>query len=98
MEYQEYIDLGFERVEMKCSVEFKQTGYSGYALEKRINDKMLICSGSGELDKPKLYIKKRGTSGLDERFTIIPITTDVVRDILSENPKDTEVNPIYTAC
>jgi hypothetical protein len=35
MEYQEYIDLGFTRTEMNCELEFRETGYYGFALEKR---------------------------------------------------------------
>ena len=42
MNYQKYIDLGFERTDMSCSVEFKRTGYSGFSLTKKINDKLMV--------------------------------------------------------
>jgi hypothetical protein len=35
---------------------------------------------SGELDKPKLYIKKRNS----ETYHIIPISTEVVIDLFSD--------------
>ena len=79
MKYQKYIDLGFTRTEMSCAVEFKQTGYYGFSLEKKLNDKIMVCVTSGELDKPKLYIKKM--SG--ETYHIIPISTEAVIDLFS---------------
>jgi hypothetical protein len=78
MEYQKYIDLGFERTEISCRVEFKQTGYGGFALEKKINKRQLIGVNSGELDKPKLYIKKRNS----ETYHIIPISPEAVIDLI----------------
>lgn len=79
MEYQKYIDLGFKRFDMSCSVEFKQTGYYGFSLEKKLNKKQSVCVTSGELDKPKLYIKKRNS----ETYHIIPISTETVIDLFS---------------
>jgi hypothetical protein len=79
MEYQEYIKLGFKRVDMNCSVEFKRTGYHGFALEKKVNKRQMICVNSGELDKPKLYIKKRNC----DTYHIIPISVEVVIDLFS---------------
>lgn len=84
MEYQKYIDLGFERTDMNCNVEFKQTGYHGFALEKKINEKQMVCAVSGELEKPKLYIKKRNS----ETYHIIPITTEAVIDLFSNSYND----------
>lgn len=83
MKYQKYIDLGFKRIEMNCTVEFKETGYYGFALEKKINEKQMVCVSSPELDKPKLYIKKKD----GETYHIIPITTDVVIDLFSKYEK-----------
>lgn len=91
MKYQDYIDLGFERADMNCSVEFKQTGYHGFYLEKKINERQMVCVTSGELDKPKLYIKKRNS----DKYHIIPISTEVVIDLFSQ------VSPVeymYNAC
>ena len=77
MEYQKYIELGFKRTDMNNSLEFKQTGYYGFALEKAINKRQMVCVTSGELDKPKLYIKKRNCV----TYHIIPITTEIVLDL-----------------
>jgi hypothetical protein len=79
MEYQKYIDLGFERFDLNCNVEFKQTGYRGFSLEKKINKKQLVCVSSGELDKPKLYIKKRNS----ETYHIVPISVEAVIELFS---------------
>lgn len=91
MEYQKYIDLGFKRTEMSCGVEFKQTGYGGFALEKKISENQMVCVTSGELDKPKLYIKKRN----GETYHIIPISTEAVIDLFS---KSENVDYMTTAC
>jgi hypothetical protein len=80
MDYQNYIDLGFERTDLNDTVEFKETGYYGFCLEKRINDKMLVSVCSGELDKPKLYIQKAG----QECYHIIPITPEMVAAIFND--------------
>lgn len=91
MEYQKYIDLGFKRIIINCNVEFKQTGYYGFVLEKKINEKQTVCVVSGELDKPKLYIKKRNS----ETYHIIPITTEAVIDLFS---KSDNVDYMATVC
>jgi|LakMenEpi03Aug12_release.lakeMendotaPanAssembly.Ray.scaffolds.fasta_scaffold1665338_1 hypothetical protein len=80
MTYQKYIDLGFKRTDMNDSVEFKQTGYYGFALEKRINKKQMVCVVSGELDNPKLYIKKSNS----DTYHIMPISTEAVIDLLTK--------------
>ena len=79
MEYQKYIELGFKRTELSCAVEFRQTGYHGFSLEKMINKRQLVCVTSGELDKPNLYIKKRNS----ETYHIIPISTEAVIDLFA---------------
>ena len=84
MEYQEYINLGFKRCDLICSVEFRQTGYGGFVLSKEINKKQSIEVTSGELDKPKLYIKKKDS----DTYHIIPITPDAVIDLLEKGGKD----------
>lgn len=77
MDYKKYIELGFERIDMNCNVEFNRTGYSGFALEKSINENISVCVTSGDLDNPKLYIKKR----FGETNHIIEITPEVVLDL-----------------
>jgi len=91
MDYQKYIDLGFERIELDCKVEFKQTGYYGFALEKKLSKKHMVCVSSGELDKPKLYIKKRNS----ETYHIIQVSPEVVIDLFSKSEK---IDYIINAC
>jgi len=81
MEYQKYIDLGFKRIDLSCNVEFKQTGYHGFALEKKVNENQMVCVVNGELDKPKLYIKKRHS----DTYHIIPIPAEAVIDLFSDS-------------
>lgn len=81
MEYKKYIDLGFKRFDFYDEVEFNQTGYKGFSLEKIINEKFSICVTSGYLDKPKLYIKKRN----EDTYHIITVTYDIVFDLLNDN-------------
>jgi len=82
MKYQKYIELGFERTDMNDNVEFRETGYYGFSLEKKLKNGMLICVSSGELDKPKLYIPKRNA----ETYHILPINVEIVFDLII--PKD----------
>ena len=83
MEYQEYIDLGFERTNTYDIIEFRSTGYHGFTLTKRVNKKMSIEVCGGELDGPKLYIKKRR----EDSYHIILLTDEMVKNILYKQPK-----------
>ena len=58
MNYEDYIKLGFKREDINDNVEFRQTGYYGYILILKLNSKASIEVCYGELDKPKLYVKK----------------------------------------
>ena len=58
MNYEHYIKLGFKREDINDNVEFRQTGYYGYILIFKLNSKASIEVCYGELDKPKLYVKK----------------------------------------
>ena len=78
--YQDYIDLGFERTNTEDDVEFRETGYHGFYLEKILNSKISIYVSSSELDTPKLYIKK----SIGDTYHIIKITGDIVRDLLRD--------------
>lgn len=80
MNYKEYIDLGFERTDMNDTVEFNETGYYGYCLEKKLNNKISISVSAGSLDKPKLYIKK----SLGDNYHIIQMTVEAVLDLLTD--------------
>ena len=92
MKYKEYIDLGFERTDMEDQVEFKETGYYGFSLEKVLSDRVRLGVSSGELDKPKLYIKK--SSGCTNH--IIYLTGEMVKDLLAE-PEPVKSNPFCFA-
>jgi hypothetical protein len=81
MIYEQYINQGFKRTDITDSVEFRQTGYYGFFLSKKVNNKMSIEVSSSELEKPRLYIKKQN----DEKYHILPITIEIVKDILSKN-------------
>ena len=81
MNYQDYINLGFKRTDMNDNVEFRETGYYGYCLDKTINKKLSISVCARELEKPKLYIKKRNR----ESYHIIEITGEIVEDLLIKN-------------
>ena len=86
MKYKEYIDLGFERGDTNDRVEFNETGYFGFYLSKKINKKLSIEVVSGELDKPKLYIKKRNS----ETYHIILIKDEIVMDLIHKKEKQLE--------
>lgn len=88
MDYKDYMKLGFLRTDMNCSVEYDRTGYSGFSLEKKINENICVVANSGDLENPELYIKKK--SG--ETYHIIPITPDVVLDLFG-----TPINVDYVA-
>lgn len=80
MTYQQYIDLGFERINMGDTVEQKRTGYSGYTLRKEISDRIIIEVYWAELETPKMYIKKLNS---DTCHTLI-LTSVMVNDLLGE--------------
>ena len=54
MIYNDWIELGFTRVEIADSVEMKATGYGGYFLEKEIGKNMNIYVYWDNLDEPFL--------------------------------------------
>lgn len=56
MKYQEYIEFGFTRVDIKDNVQFQETGYYGYYLTKKLTDSVSIQLYDSELNKPKLYM------------------------------------------
>lgn len=94
MKYIDYVRMGFERTEMSCEVEFNETGYRGFALELKINDRMMVCVSSGELDTPKLYIKK----GTSETYHIIPIPMTAVFDLVKQTKNAPNTNIGSLAC
>jgi hypothetical protein len=80
MNYEDYIKLGFERIDMSDVVQFKRKGYYGFALEKKINDIMMVCTDCDSLNEPKLYIRKLNS----ETWHIRNITTDEVIALFAE--------------
>ena len=80
MKYQNYIDLGFKRFDTNDAVVFKETGYYGFYLEKKVNKRQMVYVYCEELDKPKLYIKKMNS----DTYHIIPITPEAVIDLFSK--------------
>ena len=80
MEYKDYINLGFERIEMNDNVEFQQTGYHGFCLKKVINENMTVEVSCGRLDRPKLYISKKDWDSCH----IIELTGQMVKDIFKK--------------
>ena len=81
MIYQDYIDLGFTRVDTNDSVEYNRTGYHGFILSKQINERVFIELCAGEFDRPKLYIKKSYDGGCH----IFTLTGEAVRDMFIED-------------
>lgn len=79
MNYKEYINLGFKRTDISDEVFFNETGHQEFYLTKVINDKIMISMYGSELDKPKLYIKKRH----GDKNHIILLTDEMVKDILT---------------
>jgi len=78
MDYQKYIDLGFQRTEMNDSVEFRKTGYGGFCLEKQLGKNQMIGVSSMELNKPLLYIKRRKK----DTYHIFQISEECVIDLI----------------
>ncbi len=81
MEYQEYINLGFKRVETNDTVELKRTGYGGFILTKKLRSGVFIEANSESLDDPKLYVEKKNSI---ECF-ILQLTREDILELLNEN-------------
>ena len=77
MKYIEYINLGFERIDLNDQVEHDNTGYSGYVLCRKITPKINIEVCFGELQRPKMYIKKKDS----ETYHIIVISPEIVKSL-----------------
>lgn len=78
MIYQEYIDLEFERHDMSDQVLFKQIGYSGFYLTKRINKKLSVSVYHDELDKPRLYVEG------EDKSPFVVLNTEMVKMIFKK--------------
>ena len=56
MNYQDYIDLGFEPTNQDSQGEFNESGFVGFSLIKKIDKNVMLVVSSGELDNPKIFI------------------------------------------
>lgn len=83
MIYKKYIELGFERHDLDDQVEFNETGYGGFYLKYKLRKGVNIFVYSGELDKPRVYIKNKG----EVSDYIIDITFNDVVDLLGAREK-----------
>lgn len=73
MKYIDYIDRGFERCEMNDAVQYKETGYKGYYLKKKLTKKVTVQVLDSDLDNPKLYIEQK-----EGEFISFPLTPELV--------------------
>lgn len=80
MTYEDYIKLGFKRLELNCSVELKTSGYGGFVLTKQLNKTISIEVCYLELNEPKLYIER---SKEPEHYHTIKITPEMVVDLIN---------------
>lgn len=87
MRYQEYIDMGFERYNLNCSVEKAATGYGGYQLTYSLTNTACIVVVYPELDKQRLHLDTG--EELYSRNVIVDITQDIMLDLIA---KAKEVN------
>jgi hypothetical protein len=82
MDYKEYIELGFERVDYDDEVVFRKEGHHPFVLTREITDKLSIEVCFPNLDTPKLYIKMRNDSST--RYSIFRIEDEVIRDLCAK--------------
>lgn len=81
MNYNQYIELGFKRIDTEDSIEFERTGYYGYLLTIDVYERLCIEVCSGSLDKPKVYYKEKNGD-----CTCIGTTTpEIVIDWIGQN-------------
>lgn len=80
MNYQEYIDLGFERIDTNDEVSFKRNGYKGFILTKKLRKGVNIEVCSDNLDQPRLYIKKKDH---DIENFILRLNKDMIIELLT---------------
>lgn len=59
MDYKEYIDLGFSRLECDDNIEYERIGYCGFILIRTLTNGVYIEASSKDLNNPKLYIKEK---------------------------------------
>ena len=82
MNYQDYINLGFHRIEMNDHIIMRETGYGGFVLHKEINPHVHISISSEALNEPKLYVDVEVEKLEGDLHHIIPIPSEAVEAIL----------------
>ena len=78
MRYEDYIDLGFKRVEAHDNVVFMQTGYHEYILTLKLNEAISIEVYGRGLNEPKMYIQTSNN----------PLGDCIVFDVKPEDVRD----------
>ncbi len=80
MNYQEYIDLGFERIDINDEVSFERNGYKGFILTKKLRKGVNIEVCSDNLGQPRLYIEKKDH---DIENFILRLNKDMIIELLT---------------
>jgi hypothetical protein len=80
MNYQEYIDLGFERIDINDEVSFERNGYKGFILTKKLRKGVNIEVCSDNLGQPRLYIEKKDH---DIECFILRLNKDMIIELLT---------------
>lgn len=78
MNYKEYIELGFTRLDLDDSVEMDNTGYGGYILKYQLNKKISIEVYFDELQNPRLFIEKK-----DSKYSIIDLSIEQLHKLVN---------------
>lgn len=80
MKYIDYINMGFERIELNDTVQFEETGYKGYYLIKNLTKKVTIQVWDSELNNPMLHIEPK-----EGEFISFPLTPELVMNWFEKN-------------
>ena len=80
MKYIDYINMGFERIELNDTVQFEETGYKGYYLIKNLTKKVTIQVWDSELNNPMLHIEPK-----EGKFISFPLTPELVMNWFEKN-------------
>ena len=79
MNYKDYIDLGFKRVDANDSVDFEITGYSGFYLYFKLKKGLEINVYWTEINKPTLHIPKNQEGHIHR----VDLTVEQMKDLIN---------------
>lgn len=79
MQYIDYINLEFKRIDYTDDVVFKNNGFHPFILERKINDRVKVYATSDELYNPILQIGKD-----EDKVERIPLTESQVFKMFGE--------------